>query len=129
MGTFSNWHWLVGLLLVVIPIGLAAIAANLNNGAHPLGRKAFALRIVGLYIASPIIIMVLMPPDASPMRFMLQGAVFVVLTAYWAVARLRDLGTTSRTKAILTGVPFFGFFVLIYLLFAKTPRIEPQSVR
>ena len=41
------------------------------------------------------------------------------LVGYWAIGRLRDMGSSSRTLAILSAFPLLGCLITIYLMAAS----------
>jgi hypothetical protein len=128
MGSFSLMHWVVVVLIILVPVGIAAVAAKSNKGTSTLNRARFSLRAVGTIIGAGVVSSLI---PASPFAALIQlllGVLTIAFLAYWAVDRLRDMNNTSRTLPLLIGVPIAGFGILVYLMVRRGSAGTPVVV-
>ena len=115
MGTFSFWH-----LTPLAPIVLGMIGVALNRSDRELARWPFFLRILSMFIIG--VAMALMIDEENDTALgvaLVYIAAIWILIPYWAVARLRDMGSYRKYWAVLTAVPVIGVFYTLYLLLAR----------
>lgn len=127
MGGLSLWHLILVSILLLIPVGVAAVAVSFNRGASALSRKSFTIRVLGLFFALVVIggfigaaTMPTTEGNGQPLNAVL-GLAWMICIPYWAASRLRDMGQPKK-RAIITGIPLVGLFYTIYLMIAaRTP--------
>jgi len=126
MGSFSGFHLIIVMMVLLIPVGVAAIAVRSNTDLDRLNRKAFILRVVAAIFISAMVAATLnrsVPEGAASAISLLVGLALVAFIASWAVARLRDMGNGRKSLAVITAIPLVGFFYVIYLMIAPSKSV------
>jgi len=109
VGTFSIFHWLI-VLLVILGIGILPIA--LASKSKTLARGPYALRTI-----PATVVMVLIAAASAELDYVvLVNLVIWVLLLLWSVHRLQDIGW-SRWWCLLSFLPFLGLLFWLALLF------------
>ncbi len=128
----SVWHWLSLLLVLAIPIGIAAVAARSNKDTtRRIGRGGYLKRWALLFLVNAIIGFVLgavAGEKAGDIFIVLvAGPIAIAFMAYWSVDRLRDIGASGIKLAYFVGVPLVGLFVILYLMIKKGAPVDASS--
>ena len=118
MGTFSIWHWLIVLLILLFMIGLPALAVAKEDTELLTSRREFLLWITA-YIGVPMIIGLVGGLLGDDGISQLIGLVFVFAVIYPLyqryVRRARDAGM-GKNIAYLSIIPVVAFLTTIILL-------------
>ncbi len=110
-------QWLVLVMLILAPVGVATLVVRHSTGPAAMDRRDFAIRVLGLLLAA-ILAQILLPGYIGLALSALLTIGGVVMNPYWALGRLRDMGTQQKYRAVLVALPIFGLFFLIYLMLA-----------
>jgi uncharacterized membrane protein YhaH (DUF805 family) len=126
MGTFSIWHWLIVLLVILMPV----IAVATERSGKKLPRRKFAL-----WIAAWVAVFLLSHIPAGAIGIIAVPVALVLLLA-WCVAvfffyraivqRLRDAGH-GKALGFVAIVPMLGLLVIAYLLFKPAAESPGQT--
>ncbi len=120
----SLWHVILILLVILVPLGSAALAIRIHDNTSTLSRSAFLMRI-GAFIIVILLgeqILDFLSPSMSYVRLLAAIAVVTVgaaLVAHWCVSRMRNAGIHAKWRALLSAIPLLGAFFVIYLAFAR----------
>lgn len=132
MGTFSIWHWLI-VLLVLLFIGLPIIAIKTEKSDRTISRTVYLYWIIG-WIAYNVILSSVGEVATLPEQafFVVAGLHIAGMLVYqtWfyrlMVKRLRDAGQ-GKSLAYVAIVPIANMLIPIFLLFAP-PRSAEQPI-
>ena len=128
MGTFSIWHWLIVLLVLLFIFGLPTLAVAKENSNLRTNRREFLLWIVA-YIGIPFVIgfigALLDEADISQLIGVIFGLAIIYPLYQRFVRRARDVGM-GKTIAYLSIVPLVNIITTLILLFkgSQTGSIE-----
>jgi hypothetical protein len=98
MGTFSIWHWIIVMILVGTPIGLALFGVSSVSLEARIGRQGYVLRtlsaIVGLIVLGSVLSTTAGTNNEGITRLaglLIFYAVFFMWFR-WSAARAQDIG-------------------------------------
>ena len=125
MGSFSIFHWVIVLLLFIVPIVLIILA----SADKTMSRGGFAIRVIVMFAIATVVGLVPYGDDLliENLVITIMGLVFALITTVWSVHRLNEIGW-SRWWALLTWVPFVNFVMLAVLSFKGAKPNETQAV-
>lgn len=117
MGTFSIWHWLIVLLVLLIPVVLVGYARA------KLPRLGFTLRFVGAALVSVVAGAFAEDVPAAAIVAIVPG----LLMYRWTALRLNDVGW-NRWLALLWFLWPVGLILSLALCFKRTATKDVAPV-
>ena len=131
MGTFSIWHWLI-VIAVVMLVGLVPILAA--SSKKTLARKAYALRTISAYGAMLLIGFLAGATEGEAASSLLASGVgllmnltLAILALVWSVHRVQDIGW-AKWWCLLLFVPLVGLIFWLVLLFKPGSHTDVAEV-
>ncbi len=106
MGTFSIWHWVIVLLVILILFGLPSLAVYRENSSERLLRIGF-LKWIGIYVGIPILFsfvagllqQALAASPCFPSRVWTQ-LIHNLMAKMWTMARKFRLSFSKRVASL-----------------------------
>ena len=141
--TFTIWHWLVVLALVVLSILFPLVVVAIAPDDRQLDRKGFAIRLLALagnFVMAIILVFIIINViglGSGAVAFALtlflmafvacEWLLFTFMIVWWSVQRGHALGH-PRKRALRYMVPIIGLSYAVELLRATKGPDEPTGV-
>jgi uncharacterized membrane protein YhaH (DUF805 family) len=132
MGSFSSWHWLTLLLMLLVVFGVPLVAVATEGSDRRLSRFGFLLWILGLFaygfITEAIDDRARLDGVGATVFHWADGIGMLVLVFFFyraVVQRLRDAGQT-KALAYVAIVPVLNLVLTLVLLFLPGQE-RPQT--
>ena len=113
----STWQILILLLMILAPVGIAALVVRQTNSTARMGRRDFAIRVLGLMLLA-VLVASFLDGLLGGLASLLIVIAAVVLEPYWAIERQNDMGVFQKYRAVLVMAPVVGLIYQIYLMVA-----------
>lgn len=133
MGTFSIWHWIIVMILVGTPIGLALFGVSSVSPEARIGRQGYVLRtlsaIVGLIVLGGVLSTTAGTNNEGITRLAGLLIFYAVLFMWfrWSAARAQDIGRGGKWLTLWFLFPALGFLVWFPLAFRHSKPPEPAG--